>query len=400
MMNKKPQEMNVQNSKQEYRRLLNSLVDISINGLKDMFLPDQLEFASMKRMVDNNIIIEGTNTRYTLISIIGLHKAESHNKTIGINLFKILANQISKVDKYNGIGDLGLLLWASALVSPGEIDKILTKINFNNILNLYKNQQNKLTMELSWFLTGVLMASTFNETFKNTIGDLPEKVFKLIRDNYGASGIFKHQVSTGFSGKFRSNIGSFADQVYPIYAFSLYAQIKKNYEALLIAKECAFKICEHQSTIGEWLWHYDSRNGKTISKYPIYSVHQDAMAPIALFAIQRATNINFDSYIYKGLDWLVENNSLNENMIDIKNNLIWSGIGPRDTERKIKSTLKHIGFRTKEEYSSLEIVKECWSYHLGWVLYAFAGRVEYLNKKKTSFIEQKDTLKLFNFSKN
>ena len=33
---------------------------------------------------------------------------------------------------------------------------------------------------------------------------------------------------------------------------------------------------------GQWWWHYDVRDGSVVERYPVYSVHQHAMAPMAL----------------------------------------------------------------------------------------------------------------------
>jgi hypothetical protein len=391
-MIKKYQNAELQRSSKKQIMFIDSILKLAVNGLNDMFIEAELEFAAKKKLVDDEIILDGRNTRYTLINLIGLYKAQCNGYNIKIDLKKVLASQVKKADKFDGIGEIGLLLWATALISPEKLLKILTKINFQNILNTYKDAKNKLTMEHSWLLIGVLVASTFNETFKNSIGTLPEKLFKIIRKNYGGSGIFKHQDDNKILGKFRGNIGSFADQVYPIYAFSLFSKLRNNEEALLIANECANTLCNNQGENGEWLWHYDSRDGNVISKYPVYSVHQDAMAPMALFAVQKASGIYYQDYILKGLDWLVEN----AEMIDTKNNIIWRSINPPEAHRKFKSTLAHFGISTDEEYNNLEVTKECWSYHLGWLLHAFAGRGNNIDIPEIESLSQQKELKLYN----
>lgn len=394
-MIKTNQNVELRSSSQKNKLLINNLVEIAVNGLNDMFIKSELEFAAKKKLVGNEKILEGRNIRYTLINLIGLYKAKCNGFNVKIDLKKVVITHLKKAEKFDGVGEIGLLLWATALISPEDLSQILTKINFQNILTSHKDAKNKFTMELSWLLIGVLIASTFNETFKKSVGSLPDKLFRIIRKNYGGSGIFKHQDDNKISGKFRGNIGSFADQVYPIYAFSLFAKLKNNEEALLIANECANTLCNHQGENGEWLWHYDSRDGNKISKYPVYSVHQDAMAPMALFSVQKATGINYEEYIFKGLNWLIENPE-NAEMIDRKNNLIWRSIAPPVAQRKLKSTLTHLGINTNEKYNKLEVTKECWSYHLGWLLHAFAGRTNINNNNKSdSFTTEKD-FKLYN----
>jgi len=378
---------------QNNKKLIDNLIQISVKGLHDMFLPGQLEFALKKKLIDSKIILDGSSSRYTLINLLGLSKAESHNIPINIDLKKILFHQINIAEKYKGIGELGLLLWAAAFISPQDITKILTKVNFNNIFINYKDAKFKLTMELSWFLTGLLMASTFNNIFKKSIGNLPQKVYNELRNNYGGAGIFKHQGNNTMIGKFRGKIASFADQVYPIYAFSLYSQHMRNEEALLIAKECALKICEHQGENGEWAWHYNSINGSIVSKYPEFSVNQIALAPIALYSIQKASGTSFEHYINKGIDWLFKNNNI-EKLIDNKKNIIWDGISPKMTNRKVSSI---VGFIAEKSYSSnnkREIIKECSSYNYGWILHFLSGRNQKFDKKLENNIESGGNINL------
>lgn len=377
---------------------LKKLIDISINGLNDLYIEDDLEFAEKKKLIHNKIIIEGKNTRYTLINLLGLFKAESHSLNISrqanIDLNKIIKTQINNVHKYTSAGDIGLLLWATSLISPEDIPSILTKVKFNSILKDYKDTRSKITMEISWLLTGTLIASTFSETFKKSIGNLPEKLYSILKNNYGGKGIFKHQCTSTLLGNLRGNISSFADQVYPIYALVLYSKMNNNKEALLFAKECSLKICEHQGKNGEWMWHYCAKTGKVTSQYPFYSVHQDAMAPIALYAIQKATGINFEDNIFKGLEWLTKN-TLHADMISQEHNAIWRAIGPKGLYRKVRSLFTHVGININDEYKNLDVLKESWSYHLGWLLFAFAGRVY-----NSELIENKqDNFKIYNLKK-
>ncbi len=372
IMKKQSTEIN----KKKYTKLLTDLLNLSVKGLEEMYLPDKYEFAMKKKKINGKVIHEGENLRYSLINLLGLHKAYSHNLPVKINLKEIVLHQINKVDTYNGVGEIGLLLWATSLISPENIKMFLPKINFNNVLNNYNDAKLGNTMELSWLLTGLLLASTFDKNFKNTIGNLTKEVYARIRLNYGGHGIFRHEAKISLNGKFRGKIGSFADQVYPIYAFSLYSQQLQNEEALMIAKDCAIKICEHQGKQGQWMWHYNAETGNVVSKFPVYSVHQDAMAPFTLFAVQKATGINFEKYIYKGLDWLENNNELNVNMIDWENNAVWRRIAQPNSKRKIKLILSLFGINLKDNYNTLEVLYESWSYHLGWILFAFAGRID------------------------
>ena len=50
-------------------------------------------------------------------------------------------------------------------------------------------------------------------------------------------------------------------------------------DALDAANRCAAPDLRPQGTAGQWWWHYDVRDGSVVEGYPVYSVHQHAMAP-------------------------------------------------------------------------------------------------------------------------
>ena len=76
-------------------------------------------------------------------------------------------------------------------------------------------------------------------------------------------------------------------------------------EALQNSLQCANAICNLQGPLGQWWWHYDSMTGRVAERYPVYSVHQHAMAPMALFAAQDACNADFrePNLQRAGVDW-------------------------------------------------------------------------------------------------
>src|SRR5262249_44595348 len=152
------------------------------------------------------------------------------------------------------------------------------------------------TMELSWFLTGLSYAG---------ISNLAQKTYELLRSNQGPHGFFGHSASTGtVAGRFRGAVGSFADQVYPIYAFSSFYIAFQNESAWNVASKCARATCASQGPLGQWWWHYDAKSGRVVQHYPVYSVHQHAMGPMALFKAMQTGRSDFTEPILKGLSWI------------------------------------------------------------------------------------------------
>jgi len=177
------------------------------------------------------------------------------------------------------------------------------------------------------------------------------------------------------AGLFRSHIASFADQIYPIYALSRFSEVFGIETALDSALSCANRICELQGPLGQWWWHYDAVGGRVVGPYPVYSVHQDAMAPMALFAINSASGKDFNEPVFRGLNWITGQNELSIDLRERGLNVIWRNIHQSTVERYFEESRMLI-FPNRKTFSSqrLNVLFECHPYHLGWILFAFAGR--------------------------
>jgi len=167
-------------------------------------------------------------------------------------------------------------------------------------------------------------------------------------------------------------VGSFADQVYPIFAIAHFGQVFGMKETLQNSFRCANAICRLQGPLGQWWWHYDSMTGRVVERYPVYSVHQHAMAPMALFAAQDACGADFREQIYKGLGWIGGANELQQDLEDKSASVIWRCISPQTSTSLFGRVSVLMGEERTTE--TLRILHECRPYELGWLLYAFGGR--------------------------
>jgi hypothetical protein len=196
-----------------------------------------------------------------------------------------------------------------------------------------------------------------------------------VEENQGEFGLFGHMsTEKSLMGRLRGRIGSFADQVYPIYAMSKFAKAFHVEDPLGPALECATAICAAQGKSGQWWWLYDARSGRVSSRYPVYSVHQHGMAPMCLFAVEETTGQSFRESIYQGLRWIYGENELGIDMRDGAQSLIWRCLAPGNWQTKfwemawsaIRPTNEHM------QVPSLEVLYEQRPYEFGWLLFAFA----------------------------
>lgn len=348
---------------------------LAVCGLKERFEPKNQDFGYRWRESNGSIVSEGNSFRYTLISLLGLSRYENNIGHSPIDIKKVLGSVISKIHGANNVGDLGLLIWACAMIEPAYLKEIPIDTKIEVLNSKYEDFKFRKTTELSWLLTGLSLFLSLNVEQPQGIKELTEYVYKIVRRNYGGKGIFGHQGLNSITGLVRGRIGSFADQVYPIYAFCKFALVRSDSDALKIAQECGEKICEHQGPFGQWWWHYDAMSGKVIGRYPVYSVHQDGMAPMALYELQRSTGGNIEPNILKGLRWISGDNEQHFNLIDFNRNVIWRSFYRNRYNLYFDELKALIGFQKKNyDYDDLVILKESRPYCLGWLLYAFADK--------------------------
>lgn len=354
------------------KQIINQLIEVAYKGLPNMFDKESKLFCYRVKKGPNGIKIEGLSYRYTIISLIGLTKLKNIYDESPINIEDTINNLINLSDKISNIGDYGLLIWLCALAAPEWINRIYEKQDLKNIFERFDDARQGKTTELSWFLAGLSHLALISDRYLKEYEKLTGKIYEIIKKNYEGNGIFGHMNRSSIAGILRGRIGCFADQVYPIYALTLFSKAYGNQDALKIALECAQKICELQGPLGQWWWHYDSKKGKIIGRYPVFSVHQDGMAPMVLFELMNNTGIDFRNFIYKGLSWVIGNNELNINLIDNSKNLIWRCLY-LNRYKYLEGVLKILRFNEIKKYNNIKILYECRPYHLGWLLYAFAN---------------------------
>lgn len=360
------------------RRDLNvdELKALAVRGLTQMFDPERQLFCYRLKQVGNGLVREGISHRYTIMSLLGLCQLEVFGQPSSINVKAVLHNLVNDSSWIDNSGDLGLLLWLCALAAPDDLERVCFSSQMKTALSVFRDARERRTMELAWLLTGLAHAVLVRPEERSHLRKLTTTIYGVLKENQGATGIFGHLGRNGtIAGMMRSRIGSFADQVYPIYAFARFAQAYQFEEPLKLALECAEAICGLQGSLGQWWWHYDSGSGKVVQRYPVYSVHQHGMAPMALYAIGEASKRNFDEPIRKGLRWTMAGNELESDLRDQAGVLFWRCIFPANTYRACVSDLT--GFVTNQSEnlpSDLRIRTECRPYELGWLLYAFASR--------------------------
>lgn len=353
------------------------LIGLAAEGLAPMWDREAGLFCYRLTRTEGRLIREGISHRYTLIALLGLHQLEEANHHSSVPIRDTVNRLLAHKTWIHNLGDLGLLLWVCALVAPDRVEETCANLDLEHALARYEDASRRRTMELGWFLSGIAHTALASGRCYLNLRDLALITYHLLRKNQGSSGFFGHLAKLrSFRGLLRGSIGSFADQVYPIYALTRFAEAYGVEDAREAALNCAVAICKTQGPLGQWWWHYDSVTGSVVQKYPVYSVHQDGMAPMALFALGNAIQLDFTAPIFKGLQWISGSNELGFDMRDPSENLIWRSIYPRNQYKKHYEEISGL-IRFGEDrvvHNDLAVRFECRPYHLGWLLYAFAPR--------------------------
>jgi hypothetical protein len=346
------------------------LVQVAVNGLPQMFDSNSQLFCYKLKRTDRGLVREGLSHRYTMMTLMGFHRLRQSGVAAPIELDRVLEQLLANLDWINNLGDLGLLLWTCALMAPERLEELNRRLELGAASSRYPDATRRCTMELSWFLAGLSHWALAQPDAAPKLRHQAFETYGLVSENLGPNRIFGHQgANKSLSGMLRGRIGSFADQVYPIYAFSKFYEAYQESAALQRALDCGHAICEAQGALGQWWWHYDLRSGRVFEQFPVFSVHQHAMAPMTLFALSQASKVNFDAYIYKGLDWISRRNELSFEMEDASASVVWRCIYRPAVDRYAA----FLRTRTRGLPRGLKVLFECRPYELGWLLYAFAG---------------------------
>jgi|GEM_PF-829551 len=378
----------------------NTLVPLALRGLGKMFLPDQSAFCEVARPdTSQKLTFSGISLRYTAMALIGLTMQENLGRSVDLPLEKISDRLFAWSADNIPLGDRGLVLWALALRKDSRAERIAQGI-IEQGSRLPKNHFSFNSMAMGWLLTGLSVSIQESIPGEKLLNFASYIYSQLIRNRHEKTGLFSLAApvfrKNVFAARLNSRLGSFASQVYPIIGLAYYSKIKNSSESLQIAEYCANVLCRLQGPQGQWWWIYAVKTAQPVIKYPVYSVHQDAMGPMALLAVLQAGGAakNYTPAIEKSLTWLDRHLELPEKqLIDKEISVVWraiqrdepfrtGGFGLGFRERTRMNFAAWLGGEDNRNFREGYICYECRPYHLGWILLADALAVALGDLKK------------------
>jgi hypothetical protein len=351
---------------------LRRLNSIAFAGLMRMFNPEVGLFCHRMTRTGSGFSPEGISPRYTIIALLGLHRLEAAGYQSPLPIAEVFETLLKDSRWVKNIGDIGLMLWLSAMACPEYLERVVQTFNVREALASVTDSS---TIDLANFLAGVAHHSAAETGRLSNFTDQAVEASNRLKENQGETGIFGHCArSKSFSGIVRGRIGSFADQSYSIYALAKTARAFSFESAATAALDCALTMCQLQGPLGQWWWHYDAITGRVVGRYPVFSVHQAGTAPMALMELGNAIQSDFTPWIERGVRWITGDNELGQDLCDSSANII-AGYICRDNYKRYLQTAFAM-FTKREEDSvrqGLTLRHEWRPYHIGWLLYAFGN---------------------------
>jgi hypothetical protein len=314
--------------------------------------------------------------RYSINTIAGLQRAKKFHK-IDWDVDNLIENFLKNNSlKIQGMGDAGLLLYVLSVAEHNILDSQARRVmefvnNDRKIINLP-------IQDICWLLLG--LTKYYEVTKESVAGRSAHNLYSFIIKAYGSteSGLPFHSTQ-----RCRRLFVSFGGIAYYLQALYEFGNTFGNKEALDRFTILCRVVIDLQGEDGGWAWFYNVRRGQVEDWYQLYSVHQHSMSMLFLFPALDLGLSGIETSIAKSYRWLFSNNDLHVNMIYENPFFIYRSIKRKENyereKRFIRSTMNIFLQNRAEKVSApfLELNRECRSYELGWLLFAWAGRNDF-----------------------
>jgi hypothetical protein len=351
---------------------VSALKSMAAKALLALFSSTEMLFARRITLRDRGFRRDAASPRRTVIALLGLHSLAGSGQRQSFDLPSIENAVFQDENWIKGIGDLGVLVQFAAEYQPDRLSSLADHFDFATALESFPDGREARTAALSSFLAGISHAKLSCGDSLPDLTDTAVDTYRLLEDNQGPGGIFAHVGLPGlFHQPFSNRFGTIADQMHAIFALTTFARAFEIEEPLADALNCANAIRDLQGDKGQWWSLYDRRSSQVVNRYPVCSIYQDGMAPMALMALAEATGQNFDDAIYSGLSWVTGANELSVDLRDWQHGIIWDCIEPRSRITNFcEQSLNVVHNSRKSHHDELRIRFEARPDHFGWLLYA------------------------------
>lgn len=360
---------------------LAELSELALDALPQMYLPEAGLFAHKTTVENGHYVNARPNVLYSSDSLIGILSQRRRSPDQVMDLGPAMDGAVKAAAERNLADELGNMVWACTLAEDRRGEGLLQAL-------CQLDPEAEPGGNLGLFLYGLMAGARAYESQRDAAVAKGREVVADLLSRFSPQA----EVFTG-TGRRRGlprrelveyGIASFAAQVYPLHglaAYYLFTEETPHPAVEVVAR----RIVDAQGPLGQWWWIYSTRQRAVIEGYPVYSVHQDGMAFLGLMELERLGIGGFRDALALGLDWELGANELNTSLVSRQPGSIARCIQRRGSQadgiygvsqlnfaRMVARSLapRLAGDRTGAEPQNLEMLMECRSYHLGWLLYA------------------------------
>ena len=357
------------------------LVELSLQALPRMF-DERSGLFCQKAVADaGRLSNRGSNVFYSAMSTVGLLRQSSRSPESVFPLGRALDALYDAAVAGTGPEVLANIVWAMALAEDRRGAELTGRLAAHEDLGTSESAT------LGHVIHGLAVAA---EAYPERSGEALDACRRWVPELLGRFapeaelfGPFRRP--TGVRSAMISRLTSFAAQVYPLHGLSSFYRVAGEAPSPVL-RRAAMRIVEAQGSLGQWWWLYSTRTPAVIEGYPVYSVHQDGMAFMALLPVEALGEGSFRESLALGLAWLFGANELatgdlvsrepaavfrNIQRVGSDEDAMF-GISRANLGRVVARSLRPGANHTEASPAGLEVLYESRPYHLGWLLHAYA----------------------------
>ncbi len=359
------------------------LVAQGVHLLRRMHSPRTGLFSYSTRLDDDTAVNEFDSPvclRYTVNVLAGLQRvprAILGPLNVEAEIDRFLDQHLDALDN---IGDRGLLLFvlANSAREHESLRRSLLTATATRETLCRANLQ-----ELCWLLIGLVRQAELQSD--DEAANAATAVFTLLEHAYMNRDTLLPYHSLN---RLRRRFVSFGGITYFLMALSEYARAKADPRAETLFQDATRAVLGFQGACGDWAWFYDADRAQIVDRYPIYTVHQAAMAPLFLLPAVDANIVGASDAIKRGYQWIFGGNELGMTMMRTHPFFTFRSLrrrGPltraRRYARGLASLPPAVASRRPPRWL-LEVNTECRSYEIGWLIYSWADRSDFSEFRK------------------
>jgi hypothetical protein len=208
--------------------------------------------------------------------------------------------------------------------------------------------------------------------------ELGRTAFGLIRSSLVVAAT---QLPRHSTRRYRRDIVSFGSLVYFLRAMHEYAETVGDDDAEALFNRGVGYALGLQGPQGEWPWLMHAGSGRIVDVYPVFSVHQDSMAMLFLLPARDRGLPGAADAVPRSLAWCFGENELALEFYVPDPFVAYRSIERNERAPRLRRYARSLApARGQATFGAgdVHLNPECRSYHLGWVLFAWAARSEAL----------------------